>query len=115
MINFYDMGDASQAGTLQILPPDEYGGSLSDCVFSRNDGAALSSSPSMCQLNNVADVTGYNGQVTTVEVPIPKDYKCNEGSPTGCWFKVRAAFPGGVHDATTWSASIQGNPIRLVE
>jgi len=50
-------------------------------------------------------------------VPIPADYTCNPAVVTGCWIKIKAAYPVGasVTDATTWSAAILGNPIRIVE
>ena len=73
--------------------------------------------PSTCTLNNVLASAGYNGRLLTIDVPIPTNYTCSTSSQTGCWIKIRANFPGAtsVTDATTWSASILGNPIRIVE
>lgn len=114
-ITLFDMGDAAQAGVLQILPPSEFASSFSGCSFSRNDGATLNATPSTCTLNNVASSTGYDGRSVNVDIPIPEGYTCNQNSDLGCWVRVRAAFPAGVNDTTTWSAAILGNPIRLVE
>ena len=51
-----------------------------------------------------------------ISVPIPPDYGCNFDSPGGCWFRVQVGFgTGSVTDATTWTASIAGDPVRLVE
>jgi Flp pilus assembly protein TadG len=114
-VTLYDIGDAAQAGTLQILPPPEYATSFSGCSFARDDGTAMSTSASTCTITNVSSGNGFNGRSVNVDIPIPSDYTCNDTVGTGCWIKVRAAFPAGVSDTTTWSAAILGNPIRLVE
>jgi len=114
-ITLYDMGDAAQAGTLQILPPTEYAPTFSGCAFQRNDGANLTTDPATCTMSNVSAANGFAGRAVDVDIPIPSDYTCDENSLLGCWVQVRAAFPAGVTDTTTWSATILGNPIRLVE
>lgn len=116
-INLFDMGESSQAGTLRVLGPTEYTGTVSGCTISRDDNASLNTTPSLCQLNNVLSSGGYNGRLLTIDVPIPTNYTCNSASPTGCWMRIQASYPVGasVNDATTWSASILGNPVRLVE
>ncbi len=114
-VTLFDMGDASQAGTLQILPPSEFASSFSGCSFERNDGASLVSTPSTCTLSSVSSSNGYDGRSVNVDIPIPQNYTCAQNSGLGCWIKVRAAFPAGVSDTTTWSATILGNPVRLVE
>lgn len=120
-INLFDMGEGSQPGTLQILPPVDYtavtGKSVfSGCEISRDDGASLSVNASTCTLSNVSS-SSYNGRQLTIDVPIPTDYTCNPSIATGCWIKIKAAYPANasVTDATTWSAAILGNPIRIVE
>ena len=117
-ISLFDMGDVSgSAGSLQIIPPSEYAETFSGCSFLRDGSApsALNTTPSTCTLNQVSSANGYQGKLVTIDVPIPTDYTCDDDLPTGCWIQVRAAFPGGVNDVTTWSAAILGNPIRLVE
>jgi hypothetical protein len=113
-VNLFDMGDAASAGTLRILAPADANVSFTGCSFSRDNGGSLSVS-SNCQLNNVSSGTGFNGRIVQVDVPIPDNYDCDDSTPTGCWTKVLADFPGGVNDTTTWSASILGSPVRLVE
>ena len=116
-INLFDMGESSQAGTLRILGPTEYTGTISGCTITRDDNAVLNTTPSLCRLNNVLASGGYNGRLLTIDVPIPANYTCSSSSPTGCWMRIQASYPVGatVNDATTWSASILGNPVRLVE
>ncbi len=115
-VNLFDMGEASQPGSLQILPPTEFAPTFSGCTITRDDAASLSVNASICQLNNVSS-SSYNGRLLTIDVPIPSNYTCNEASTTGCWIRIRAYYPSGsgVTDATTWSAAILGNPIRIVE
>ena len=47
-------------------------------------------------------------------MPIPNSYHCTDSSATGCWFKINYQFNGLVHDVTTWSASLSGDPVRIV-
>ena len=68
-----------------------------------------------CQLTNVSSST-YNGKWQYVNVPIPANYTCTVAQAGGCWFTVRFSFPGGVpNDTTTWTAKIDGDPVRLID
>jgi Flp pilus assembly protein TadG len=110
---FFDVGDAATSGTMTVLRPNDATGSpLSNCQAS---GFVNRSLPT-CSLSGISNSTGWNGQAETITVPIPTDYSCNYDSPGGCWFRVRVSFgTGSVTDATTWSASVSGDPVRLVE
>jgi hypothetical protein len=112
-ITLYDMGDAASAGTLQILAPTEANVGFTNCSFARDNGGTLSVA-SNCTLSNVSSAN-FNGRLVDVDVPIPHNYTCAENQATGCWVLVKATFPGGVSDTTTWSAWILGSPVRLVE
>lgn len=117
-INLFDVGESNLQGSLQVLPPTEFASTFKDCAMNRDDGASLSVTSSTCTLNNVGGSGNtFNGRMLTIDVPIPVDYECDEHLPTGCWIKIRASYPASavVNDATTWSAAILGNPIRLVE
>ena len=112
-IGFFDVGDASNAGTITVLPPldSNLPASLTGCRGSGVVNGALSG----CQLTNVSSGSGWNGRSQTISVPIPGNYTCNATQPGGCWFRLQVAFPGGVSDTTTWTASIEGNPVRLIQ
>lgn len=117
-ISLFDMGDADDTGVLQVLPPSEFASTFSGCTFSRTgSGTAMSVNASTCTLSNVNRTTGYQGQTVTIDVPIPQNYTCDQNSDTGCWIRMRASYAAGVSvtDATTWSAAVLGNPVRLVE
>ena len=59
----------------------------------------------------------WQGKAYTIFVPIPTDYQCGFSTLSGCWFRVQVGFPNGtlLTDATTWSATITGDPVRLVK
>jgi hypothetical protein len=49
----------------------------------------------------------------SVAIPIPEEYTCTGDE---CWFRVTYDYTGTqVHDTTSWTAYITGNPIRLLE
>jgi hypothetical protein len=47
----------------------------------------------------------------TIRVTLPSDYTC----AGDCWWKIHYNYPGKTQDTTTWSARIEGNPLRIVE
>jgi hypothetical protein len=51
----------------------------------------------------------------TVSIPIPADYRCDDTSPTGSWFRINYQFNGAVSDVTSWTASLTGDPVRIVQ
>jgi hypothetical protein len=133
-LSFYDIGDAPRGsiGSLTIVPPDDsnVGASFSGCRWTGAPGTgALGYSAStlsapwgdltpiqdcvMTGANNVA--ANWNAQWSTVEVPIPPDYTCDDDDPEGCWLRINYEFTGGVNDTTSWNAFLLGDPVRLVK
>jgi hypothetical protein len=129
VLNFFDTGDASQAGTLAVLPPTDSnvtGGAFSGCQFTQPPGnstgppwGTFSNTASGCKITGVSNSgsPSYNGQWVTWQVPIPNTYTCNSADPLGCWTKLQFIYPNGtsVNDTTTWSAYILGEPVRLIQ
>jgi hypothetical protein len=133
-LNFYDLGDAPSGslGTLTIMPPADsnVGSSFNGCLWT---GTAASgavgfnrSTPTapwgdltsiqdcvMTGANNIP--ANWNAQWSTVTIPIPPDYTCNDSDPEGCWVKINYQFTGGVNDTTSWNAVLLGDPVRLVQ
>ena len=129
-IRFFDTGDAAQAGTIRILPPTDatvqgQGAltSFSGCRYTPPPGGSTgppwgtpTATGSGCSVSGVHSGT-WNGQWVEWFVPIPSGYSCTFSSATGCWVRLQFQYPSGVSvfDTTTWTASIGGNPVRLVE
>lgn len=113
--NFFDIGDAAggSGATLTVLKPTESSISLSGCIGTGYKNINIPT----CSLSGIAGPSGWNGQSESIYVPIPPSYTCNYDSPGGCWFRVQVSFPSGsgVTDATTWTASVVGDPVRLIE
>ena len=122
MVEFFDVGDADEFGTLEILKPAGSGGGAWTCTFTRDraDGgrAVPATDPANgCKLIRVQEAEGYEGSRATALVGIHPQYTCDPTSATGCWVKLRLAYPSGglISDHTTWSAGMVGDPVRLVE
>ena len=95
----------------EMPPPDSGLSNFTNCVFQR-DGASATTS-STCTFNGMTS-TNYNGRMVAVSIPIPANYTCD--IDTGCWLRVRLSFNNATPtDTTTWSASIDGDPVRLIE
>jgi len=123
VLNFYDIGDAAQPGTLTIIPPPDsnVGAKFSGCTYTAPPGNAtgppwgtFSATSANCSItvNNAS----FNGQWVTFEVPVPTTYTCTPSSTTGCWVRLSVVFPSGsVTDTTTWNAYILGEPVRIIQ
>lgn len=109
---FFDVGEGAVGSSyMKIVPPaDSNVASASGCVAT---GYKNENAPS-CQL---AISTAFNGKQQNIRMPIPSTYTCNYTSQGGCWWRVIVDFGGsnGVHDATTWTADIVGEPVRLIQ
>jgi hypothetical protein len=115
-VTFFDTGDADGRATIQIRDPA--GNAPSGC---RATGEVRTSptgdfNETTCTLSNVQNSNGYNGVIQRVVVPVPSTYACNDADPTACWYRLNFTYPTGVtaNDTTTWSATLDGDPVRLV-
>ncbi len=133
VLNFFDIGDASSEGTLTMVPPSDsnLGSSFSNCKWTGTSGQGAlgyanntKSAPwgpgdnpiPNCTITGVNHSgTTWNGQWSTVTIPIPGNYTCTDGDPQGCWVKINYQFAGGVQDTTSWNAYLLGDPVRLIK
>jgi Putative Flp pilus-assembly TadE/G-like len=116
-ISFFDIGDAASPGSLTIEPgPDSnmVGTGFTNCVFTRSDIGDITPPGGGCTLTGVWDSNGFGEQTVEGEITIPKEYTCKTADPDACWVSVRVKFPGGITDATTWTAELVGDAIRVV-
>ncbi len=107
VVEFWDAGDVNSGGSGDTLTIFSNSTSSPACTWTASNGDSGSS----CIIN--VSAKKYNNELITVAIPIPEDYTCTGDE---CWFRVAYNYTGTqVHDTTTWTAYITGNPIRLVE
>lgn len=108
-LRFFDLGDATQPVSARLLQPD------STAPFDNCTGVGPTSGPlSNCEVTTRAATNG--GKWQTIRVPIPGDYRCtNDTTPNACWVRVRLTTSAAQSDTTTWSAGLDGDPVRLVQ
>ncbi|MBM6400954.1 pilus assembly protein TadG-related protein [Phycicoccus sonneratiae] len=112
-VNLFDIGEGAGTGSyVRVVPPAENGSSakFSGCTGKGKYNGALID----CK---VTVNSGFDGKWQTITVPIPSTYSCTDSSPTGCWVRLEFNYGSGSSptDTTSWSASLDGDPIRLVE
>lgn len=107
IIELWDVGDIySGPGTDNFTIVD---GNLDavDCEWWATNGDSGSGT-----CNIVASDLVYNDELITMTIAIPDDYTCDGD---GCWWQIEYDYAGLVKDTTTWTAYVDGNPIRIVE
>ena len=112
-LRFFDIGDASAAVTATVLQPDT--SSLTAGVpFSGCVGAGPVSGPiAGCAITTTSATNG--GKWQTITIPIPASYVCNDDrNQAACWVKIRTSTTSGQSDTTTWTAGLDGDPVRIV-
>jgi len=133
VLQFFDTGDASAAGKIQVLPPPDSnvaGGVFTNCRYTKPPGnqnnqngatwgPLIATSTPQCQITDVTNTgtNSFDGQWVTYEVPIPSNYTCNDQIATGCWTRLRFSYDVGtsVQDTTSWVAYVLGEPVRLIQ
>jgi Putative Flp pilus-assembly TadE/G-like len=116
-LELFDIGDTA-AGTvnLTLLSPAGAAGSPWTCTISKVSADGVTPAGAGCSIVGLTR-TEFNGSAVRIRVDIPEDYSCNRTIATDCWVKMQMTFNGGASptDQTTWSAAIEGDPIRLVK
>lgn len=125
--SYYDVGDivTTGPGSVRVLPPPDATGSITTTPFPnggcRASGGKAGTGPTTltnCSAPfDAAPAGSNNGKTETIIIPIPNDYTCDYTQPQNCWYRVTVTEPAGatVNDITTWTASLFGDPVRLVE
>jgi hypothetical protein len=110
-VRLFDVGDAGGTGTITVLAPSDSGVTFTNCKGTGPTSGTLSA----CAIPT--DSSKYQGKWETISVPIPADYSCDDTNPNACWVKLKYNYGSGnqPNDTTSWTASIEGDPVRLVE
>jgi Flp pilus assembly protein TadG len=114
VFGFFDVGEAASNGTMRVIPPAD--SNLPPTLTGCTGTGKVTGSLTGCQISGI-NSAGWNGRSQQIRVPIPSTYTCDVTSSGGCWFRVAVNFGSGsaVNDSTTWTAKIEGEPVRLVE
>jgi Putative Flp pilus-assembly TadE/G-like len=116
-LELFDIGDTS-TGTVNLtfLSPAGAAGSPWTCDISKVTADGVSPAGSGCSILGLTR-DEFNGSAVRIRVDVPEDYDCDRTVATDCWVKMQMTFNGGAAptDQTTWSAAIEGDPIRLVK
>jgi hypothetical protein len=132
VLNFFDIGDATgnPNNSLQIIPPTDsnVGSTFSNCKWTGSGNDALGYSNNThaapwgdfnvitdCKISGVNNGGTWNGQWSTITIPIPGDYTCADADAEGCWLKINYLFQAGINDTTSWNAYLLGDPVRLTQ
>ena len=121
--SFFDVSDISlgATGTVTVTPPDDATGSITTDPFPRGgcyaEGAGAGAGTYLTSCSAPVSNGNNNGKLERMSIPIPSDYDCDYDSLGGCWYQVTVSFPGAtsVNDITTWDATIEADPVRLIE
>ena len=123
ILTLWDISDIGSNGTLQFVGSVS-GSNALDCVVrerSQSGGSPTSWSSDDGQTNCywTFSAQDHNNEYLDFRFDVPSDYECPAGtgsSPAspGCWIFVSYGVSGGITDRTTWSARVDGEPIRLL-
>lgn len=112
-VRLFDVGDSPTTGHISILPPTGSAVSFTNCKATGSTAALTKALPD-CSFDVSQSVN--NGRWQNVAVPIPAAYTCTDSDPTKCWVMLKYDYgASNPADATSWTASIEGDPVRLVE
>jgi hypothetical protein len=108
IIELFDPGEASGNNFIHIKDP--FGNSPACHVRVPNDG--IDENLGSCIIDATRPGRDYNEDWVYVEIELDPTYSCN-GSD--CWWTILYDYQGDATDTTTWTARIEGNPVRLIE
>jgi hypothetical protein len=111
-IRLFDVGDSQNTGNITVLPPTDSGlTQFPTCIGTGPRSGMLAN----CTIQT--NSTSFQGKWQTISIPLPSTYTCSTTTATGCWVKLQFAYGSGNQpsDTTSWQASIEGDPVRLVK
>ncbi len=112
--SFFDVTDYSGNATLTVKGPGDV--PWSGCAIA--GGVTGTFTSSTCSITMPGGTSNNQGRTGTMTVPIPNSYECTTAgvpAPRECWFRVEFTIGSGANEDTTWSANLNGDPVRLVE
>jgi hypothetical protein len=114
VISLWDPGDASGNHSMRVRPPSTVnGGTPYPCEWTSTNGSYPGGTLGSCDIPTSS--SRFNNHLVVIRISIPADYTCTPGGLPGCWWRIDYNYPSTTNDTTTWSARIEGNPVKLVE
>jgi hypothetical protein len=108
-ISVFDLGDAEQPLIVELLAPGS-----EDVIGPCSVRGAINAELDRCRITAQRSVT--NGRWVHFEIPIPASYRCTaDQDMSQCWVRARITTDAAMFDATTWTARVRGEPVRLVQ
>jgi len=118
-LRLFDVGDSNKSGKITVVfppDPDATGAPFIGCKGALGTAAPVDLTDCAFSVIYNAPNSDHQGKWQTVTVPIPPTYSCNDLDPRKCWVRLKYDYLGGSPtDVTSWAASIDGDPVRLVE
>ncbi len=143
VLNLWDPGDVSGTASLYAMKPSASATKASVNVPASTCTYTATPFPNAAQTNSDGDDTGtqvatahasdngtncmvtttnkkYNGEWLQIRILIPTNYTCTPGldpetQVNSCWWGIKYNFAAAATDVTTWTARIEGNPVRLTQ
>jgi len=114
-LQFFDLADSSAPVNVTVLQPDN-SSLASGQPFAKCDAVGPITQTNVANCTIVTQLSTHGGRWQTVRVAIPVNYKCNaDTDQSKCWVKVKLFTSSGQSDTTTWTAGLDGDPVRIVE
>jgi len=109
-VKLFDIGDSNTQGTIQLKAPSDSGVTFTNCTGSRPGVPVTDCSFPVTNLL-------FDGRWQTLELKVPADYSCDDLDPNACWVTLEYDYGTGAapRDTTSWTATLGGDPVRLVE
>lgn len=106
VVSLWDPGDASGNHSMRVRMPN---GTMPPCTWTSTNSSYAGGTEAAC--NIATSSSRFNDHLVEVRIHLPDTYTC----AADCWWKIDYNYPGQTNDTTTWSARIEGNPVKLVE
>lgn len=110
-LRFFDLADAADDVTTTVLQPDS-DTPFEGCTGFGPVGGTAGQALTLCSVTT--DVTTTGGKWQTIRIPIDEDYTCSDDADRSkCWVRVELSTTSSQADTTTWTAGLDGDPVRL--
>ena len=129
VIELWDPGDGAGDSNITVMKPGTTTGGVAQvgCAYqSTTPSGAVDQSGTKVGACTIVTTSGgtnaFQNEWLQIKINLPSDYTCNESAnPTttggSCWWQIKylVSSGGALSDYTTWTARIEGDPVRLIE